>query len=43
MEGREIRVGTGEGDATVMRFNLWAFSSRFGVLDGHGQGVEADI
>jgi hypothetical protein len=36
-------MGTGEGDAMVNRPNLWGFSSRFGVLDGHGQGVDADI
>jgi hypothetical protein len=35
-----VGVGTGEGHATIDISNLWAFLSRFGVLDGHGQGVD---
>jgi hypothetical protein len=38
-----VRVGTSEGDAMVDSSNLWGFLSRFGVLEGHGQGVDADI
>jgi hypothetical protein len=38
-----VRVGTGESLAAINASNLWAFCSRFGVLDGHGEGVDAVI
>jgi hypothetical protein len=38
-----FRVGTGEGHAAFNTSTLWAIPSMFGVLDGHGEGVDAVI